>query len=128
MNELPNANTTKNDGNATTEVSVRQVKIIYKLDKLRITHTQLDPHQEIPWHRHSKVSDTFYAVKGPVTIEVAGRESVVLLTGESRQVAPGQAHRVSNDGQEMVEFLLIQGVGDYDFELLHGRAAGEGLS
>ncbi len=129
MSDLPNVKSAKADGDATTGVGVRQVKSIYKLDKLRITHTQLDPHQEIPWHRHSNVSDTFYAVKGPITIEVAGLEvNVVLLTGESNQVAPGLAHRVFNGGDAMVEFLLIQGVGDYDFELLHGRATGEALS
>lgn len=129
MNDLRNAKTPKTDGDATTEVGVRQVKTIYKLDKLRITHTQLDPHQEIPWHKHSKVADTFYAVKGPITIEVAGRDAaLVLLTGESSQVAPGLAHRVFNGAQEMVEFLLIQGMGDYDFERVHRPAEGTVLT
>ena len=58
----------------------------------------------------------FYAIQGLITIEIAGsNQEIVLSRGESAQVSCGLAHRVSNRGNEMVEFLLIQGIGKYDF-------------
>lgn len=98
------------------ELAVRQLMTVYKCNGVQITHTQLDPGQEIPWHKHTEVADTFYAIQGPITIEIAGiDEAVVLSPGESAQVSCGLAHRVSNRGYAMVEFLLIQGIGKCDF-------------
>ena len=98
------------------ELAVRQLMTVYERNGVQITHTQLDPGQEIPWHKHTEVADTFYAIQGHLTIEIAGIEQEVALSpGESAQVSCGLAHRVSNRGYEMVEFLLIQGIGKYDF-------------
>lgn len=100
-----------------TQLSVRQLKSVYETKDLRLTHTQLDPGEEIPWHRHSQVADTFYVLRGPLTIETGGSgESVVLETGKMTSVCAGVAHRVCNEGREMVEFLLIQDGGEYDFQ------------
>ena len=48
------------------ELAVRQLKTVYECNGVQITHTQLDPGQEIPWHKHTEVADTFYAIQGPV--------------------------------------------------------------
>lgn len=98
------------------ELAMRQLKTVYACNGVEVTHTQLDPGQEIPWHKHTEVADMFYAIQGLITIEIAGsNQEIVLSRGESAQVSCGLAHRVSNRGNEMVEFLLIQGIGKYDF-------------
>ena len=108
------------------ELAVRQLKTVYECNGVQITHTQLDPGQEIPWHKHTEVADTFYAIQGPITIEIAGSDQeIVLSPGESTQVSRGLAHRVSNRGHEMVEFLLIQGIGKYDFRATDGADGGK---
>jgi len=94
---------------------VKQLKTVYSVEDVQVTHTQLDVGQEIPWHKHTSVTDTFYAICGPVIVELDFDRKIMLSTGESAQVPAGQAHRVFNPGETMVEFLLIQGVGVYDF-------------
>lgn len=106
------------------EWTVRQLETVYACPGVKVTHTKLDPGQEIPWHKHSEVGDTFYAIRGPITIEIAGADSnTVLSAGECAQVGRATAHRVSNRGSEMVEFLLIQGIGKYDLQLADDTVA-----
>ena len=95
---------------------VRQQTTVYSLPQVRVTHTILDPGEEVPWHRHTEVADTFYVVAGPVTIMTrAPAGEATLAAGEVFRTAVGQPHRVVNASDHAVELLLIQGVGRYDF-------------
>lgn len=76
----------------------------------------LDPGETIPWHRHSAVSDYYYGLEGTVVIET--RQPAVrheVGTGQSATVTPPTVHQVSNPGKVPCRFLLVQGVGAYDF-------------
>ncbi|MBE0625173.1 MAG: cupin domain-containing protein [Burkholderiales bacterium] len=70
----------------------------------------------VPWHHHTQVTDHYYCLEGTVLIETrapaARRE---LHPGESATVTPPTAHHVSNTSGSPCRFLLIQGVGLYDF-------------
>ena len=91
--------------------------VVYEVEGVRVRHSHLDPGKEIPWHRHSDIVDMFYIIRGPVTIETREPDQQIeLLTGESFRAAVAQPHRVSNRTHARVEFLLIQGVGKYDFQ------------
>ncbi len=110
-------------GNVATEAavdavraSVRQLKVIHEQDGTKVTHTILEPGEEVPWHIHTQVTDTFYAVAGPLTIETKTPEGVAeLQAGDVFQTEVGQPHRVSNGADHRVQFLLIQGGGAFDF-------------
>jgi len=79
----------------------------------------LAPGEEVPWHFHSEVRDTFYVLRGPVTIYTREPEAThVVDTGEVLQTRPRQPHRVVNLSEYDVAFILIQGVGKFDFRLL----------
>jgi mannose-6-phosphate isomerase-like protein (cupin superfamily) len=81
-----------------------------------ITELQIGPAQEVPWHRHSQVSDTFYVVGGKIRISVREpEEEVVLAPGETYAVPPRRPHRVTNAGGASAVFLVLQGIGEYDF-------------
>ena len=96
--------------------SVRQLNVLHDEDGVKLTQTTLEPGEEIPWHTHTEVTDTFYAVAGPVTIETRAPEGVAQLQpGDVFQTAVGQPHRVSNGAGHSVRFLLIQGGGAFDF-------------
>lgn len=104
------------DSASRSKIAVRDIKRIYQLDGIQVSHIALDPGEEIPWHHHSEVSDTFFAARGPVTIETRNpTRSLQLETGQTFQAVVGQPHRVSNQTGSTIEFLLIQGVGRYDF-------------
>lgn len=76
----------------------------------------LAPGDVIPWHFHSHVTDWYFCLAGRLSIETrAPREHRVLDIGERYSIQPKTAHRISNGGDVDCRFLLIQGVGQYDF-------------
>jgi len=100
----------------TVRASIRQLDVIHERDGVKVTHIGLEPGEEVPWHRHSQVTDTFYAVNGPLTIETKAPDGAVQLSaGDVFQTAIDQPHRVSNGTNKTVRFLLVQGGGAFDF-------------
>ena len=85
----------------------------------RISELQISTSQRVPWHYHTHIKDTFYVVEGEITIYLRyPKESVSLSLGESCVVAPKRPHLVTNSGLNSATFLVLQGVGEYDFVLL----------
>ena len=82
----------------------------------RISELTISPEQKVPWHLHTAVSDTFYVLTGTVRIHVREpKESITLDPGESFAVAAGRPHLVTNVGAGSATFLILQGVGEYDY-------------
>jgi len=82
----------------------------------RITELQLSASQKVPWHTHSNVADTFYVLEGMLRIFLQQpKEEVRLAVGQSYAVAPRRPHLVANGGKRSATFLILQGVGEYDF-------------
>jgi mannose-6-phosphate isomerase-like protein (cupin superfamily) len=82
----------------------------------RINELQISPTQQVPWHYHSHIRDTFYVIEGQLRIflrDPAGE--VRLYPGDSYAVAAGRPHLVTNCGDCSATFLVLQGVGDYDY-------------
>ena len=82
----------------------------------RITELQISPTQEVPWHYHTNVQDTFYVLSGAIRILLSDpSEEVRLMPGQTYSVPPKRAHLVKNDGDLSAVFFVLQGIGDYDF-------------
>ena len=82
----------------------------------RISELQISPTQQVPWHFHSNIRDTFYVLAGSIRIFIRDpKEEVRLGVGETYTVAPRRPHLVINGGDSSATFLILQGVGEYDF-------------
>jgi quercetin dioxygenase-like cupin family protein len=82
----------------------------------RITELQISPTQQVPWHYHNNVQDTFYVLEGRVRLHLRGpQEEVELGPGETYSVKPKRPHLVANAGESSATFFILQGVGSYDF-------------
>jgi len=82
----------------------------------RINELKISPQQQVPWHYHSNVQDHFYVLEGSIRIYLQKpKESVTLKPGETYSVAPRRPHLVTNAGKSSATFLVLQGVGEYDF-------------
>ena len=82
----------------------------------RITELQISKTQKVPWHYHSNIQDTFYVIAGSLRIFLQGpKEEVRLGAGDSYAVPPRRAHLVTNGGDTSATFLVLQGLGEYDF-------------
>ena len=83
---------------------------------LRVQVLTLADGQCIPWHYHSEITDSFVCLEGPMVVETrAPRSTHRLQPGERCAVAPKTAHYVHGEGEGACKFLIIQGVGVYDF-------------
>jgi quercetin dioxygenase-like cupin family protein len=81
-----------------------------------ISELQISPSQKVPWHYHTNVQDTFYVLEGRLRIFLRDpKEDVSLGPGETYAVRPGRAHLVTNAGATSATFLVLQGLGEYDF-------------
>ena len=82
----------------------------------RITELSISPKQKVPWHYHSKVRDTFYVIEGQLRLYLQNpKEEVRLGPGDSYSIAPRRPHLVTNGGDASATFLVLQGIGEYDF-------------
>jgi quercetin dioxygenase-like cupin family protein len=82
----------------------------------RITELQISSNQKVPWHYHSSVQDTFYVIEGQLRIFLRDpKEDVRLAPGETYSVPPRRPHLVTNAGGASATFLVLQGIGTYDF-------------
>ncbi len=95
---------------------VANYEIWAETPELRMVVLTLAADQEVPWHWHTNVSDTFFCMQGPMVIETrAPREIVELKPGETHVVPAKRAHRVTGKSNGPCKFGLLQGVGTYDF-------------
>jgi len=102
------------DASKLYEVERRQVHA--ERPGFRINELQISPTQQVPWHYHSHVRDTFYVLEGQLRLFLQRpKEEVRLGPGDSYAVPPRRPHLVTNGGEDSASFLVLQGIGEYDF-------------
>lgn len=104
---------------------VQDASLLYEVERraqhavrpgFRITELKLSPTQTVPWHTHTNISDTFYVLEGQMKLFLQEpKETVILKPGEVHAVRPKRPHLVTNGGTTSLCFLVLQGVGEYDF-------------
>jgi len=68
------------------------------------------------WHYHTEVKDFFVCLTGMVAVETRNPEGRTTLgPGQRAEIDTGIVHRVVKISAEKAEYLLVQGVGTYDF-------------
>src|SRR5262249_10301701 len=81
----------------------------------RITELQISPTQNVPWHYHNKVQDTFYVLDGHLRLFLREpKEEVRLGPGDTYSVKPRRPHLVVNGGGGAATFLALPGIGGGD--------------
>ncbi|MCP4400388.1 MAG: cupin domain-containing protein [bacterium] len=89
---------------------------IVKTPDVRVRILTLQQGEVTKWHYHTHVTDNIFCIEG--TIEVCRRdpeETRVLTPGERCEVKPHRIHTVINRDASPSKYLLVQGVGEYDF-------------
>ncbi len=100
---------------------VEERTIVAETGQLSVKTFTLAEGQEIPWHFHSEIIDTFFCLEGRLQVETrapAARHR--LASGESCAVAAKTAHRVSGVDGGRCRFLIVQGVSVYDYRPVGG--------
>jgi quercetin dioxygenase-like cupin family protein len=105
--------------------SVKDASHLYEVERraryaerpgFRISELQISPTQQVPWHYHNHIQDTFYVIEGQLRLSLRKpAEEVRLGPGETYSVRAGRPHAVANGGESSATFLVLQGVGEYDY-------------
>jgi quercetin dioxygenase-like cupin family protein len=95
---------------------VKNIEPIAMSADIRVRLFTLAYRNLVPWHYHSANTDHYFVLRGRLDIETRSPdERRVLKAGERYQVPPQIPHRISNSSISDCQFLLVQGVGKYDW-------------
>lgn len=95
-------------------------EVLLETDNVRVRILVLEDGQATPWHFHTEVADRMLCLQGEIAVEYQKPpERIVLLAGERCDVAVERVHRVVNLAADMAKYLLVQGVGRYDFNVVN---------
>lgn len=82
----------------------------------RMVETELAESEQLSWHYHNNIADTFYVISGEMKLLIESpAQEVYLSAGQTHTVEPGRPHSVINHGSMPMHFMLLQGFGDYDY-------------
>lgn len=98
-----------------SENPVTEVATLINSNGVRVVEFALSPNSSGAWHHHSEMLEHCYCLSGRLTIEIAEAESVNLGPGNRYELPAGVKHRIRNEGNHTASFLVIQGIGAYDF-------------
>ncbi len=88
---------------------------------LRVQVLTLAAGQCVPWHYHSEVTDSFVCLEELTVVETRSpRKTYHLKPGQRCAVGPKTAHTVHGIDDGPGKFMVIQGVGTYDFMPIDG--------
>jgi mannose-6-phosphate isomerase-like protein (cupin superfamily) len=81
----------------------------------RTVELQLSSTQKVPWHSHTNITDTFYVLEGHMRLFLQDKEEVNLRPRRIHVVWAARPHLVTNGGTKSLTFLVLQGIGEYDY-------------
>ena len=74
----------------------------------RINELTLAAKQQVPWHYHNNIADTFYVLEGAIRIFLQQpKEEVRLAVGETYTVPARRPHLVTNAAEDLATFLVL---------------------
>ena len=104
---------------------IKDASLLYEVERraqhaarpgFRINELQISPTQTVPWHYHSHIQDTFYVIEGNLRLFLRDpKEEVRLGPGDTYSVRPRRPHLVTNSGDCSATFIVLQGIGEYDY-------------
>lgn len=98
-----------------SEYPAQQRETLAEAPGLRVRLLALASDENVPWHYHNHITDTFFCMIGPMIVETRSPEGRhVLLAGETVSVPAGVPHFVHGHGGAC-RFMVVQGVGEYDY-------------
>jgi quercetin dioxygenase-like cupin family protein len=101
---------------AKASYTVKNIKPVVVGTDVQARIFTLAPGEVIPWHSHSESTDHYFVLNGTLTIERRMPDDRRTLTiGERYEIPPRIAHTIANHGTGDCQFLLLQGVGRYDW-------------
>ena len=92
-------------------------EIVVETPDLRAVRLTLGPGEDVPWHFHTRIEDRFICLTGAIEIETRNpSDKHYLRPGQEAMVPATVPHIVRNVYTGQSTFMVIQGVGPYDYQ------------
>jgi quercetin dioxygenase-like cupin family protein len=96
--------------------ATEKTRIVVQTPEIRVVEYVLQPGDNLSWHHHSEVTDRFYCLEGQIEVELRDpARTERLRPGQTLTIPPKVVHRAGNATNGVSRYLLVQGVGRYDF-------------
>ncbi len=96
--------------------TIENRELVAETNGLRVQVLTIGPHQRVPWHHHSNIADTFFCLDGPMVVETRQPDYThELRAGDRLSVPPNCPHTVFAASGGRCKFVIVQGVGSYDY-------------
>ena len=98
---------------------MKENEVIVQTNELRVRIMMLSPHEVARWHYHTQVTDDIFCLTGVFLIRLRyPTEEVHLAPGQRCRIRTGRVHQLENLEGEESTYLLVQGIGRYDFNIV----------
>jgi mannose-6-phosphate isomerase-like protein (cupin superfamily) len=99
---------------------MKQEEFLIQTDTVRVRVMALAPGDATPWHFHREVTDHMVCLTGFIVVHLKQPAArLELQPGQRCTVEVGRVHQVANESPtEPASYLLIQGIGRYDFNTI----------
>jgi quercetin dioxygenase-like cupin family protein len=96
-----------------------EAEVIAKTDEVSVRVMTLGAHQATDWHYHTQVTDNIFCLTGDMAVHLQDPgDDVRLAPGQRCKIEKGRIHQVENCGGDQAAYLLVQGIGPYDFNVV----------
>lgn len=100
----------------TATATGEKTRIVVQTPGVRVVEYVLAPGDSLDWHHHSEVTDRFYCLQGAIEVTLRDPAEIrQLYPGDSFTIPSGIVHRSANAAPRVSRYLLVQGIGRYDF-------------
>ena len=101
---------------------MKESEVIVKTDNVRVRIMSLAPREIADWHYHTQVTDDIFCLTGTILVRMKNPdEEVRLLPGQRCQIKIGRVHQLENLDNDEATYLLVQGIGKYDFNVVDSK-------
>ena len=101
---------------------MQETEVIVKTDNVRVRVMRLSPRELADWHYHTQITDDIFCMEGSILVHMQEPdEEIHLSPGQRAHVESGRNHQLENLNDEDAAYLLVQGIGKYDFNLVNSR-------
>ncbi|HZY36463.1 MAG TPA: cupin domain-containing protein [Mucilaginibacter sp.] len=80
--------------------------LLLRTDSLSVIQERMPPATAEQLHFHDRAQQVFYILSGFATFEIEG-EAQTVLAGQSIHIQPKTRHRILNNGESDLHFLVI---------------------
>ena len=102
---------------------MKESEVIVKTDNVRVRIMSLATREIADWHYHTQVTDDIFCLTGTILVRMKNPdEEVQLSPGQRCQIKIGRVHQLENLDNNEVNYLLVQGIGKYDFNVVDSKS------